>query len=170
MLQSTYNARALIIATSNLTTLRVNLAAYGGAERIKISKASMSNIKAPPVHKVILSQLATSSFMAAISLLFFGSIVAYSVLLGGLISALPNSYFALQAFRFSGARNAEKVVKSFMKGELGKIVFTVVLFALSFTLITNLNELALMSGFAVVHFMGVMASGLISFNPAVSKT
>ncbi len=130
----------------------------------------MSNIKAPPVYKVIVSQLAVTGFMAAISLLVVGSVVAYSVLLGGLISALPNSYFALHAFRYSGARSADKVVKSFIKGELGKIIFTVVLFALSFTLITNLNELALIAGFAIVHFVGVMTSGLMSYSPVVSKT
>lgn len=130
----------------------------------------MSNIKTPAVYKVIVSQLAATSFIAAISLLFFGSVVGYSVLLGGLISALPNSYFALHAFRYSGARSADKVVKSFIKGELGKIIFTVVLFALCFTFITNLNELALIGGFALVHFVGVMASGFISYNPAVGKT
>lgn len=108
--------------------------------------------------------------MALISLLFSGSIMAYSVLLGGLISALPNSYFAFHAFRYSGARNADKVVKSFIRGELGKIVITLVLFALSFTLITSLNELALILGFIATHFVGVMVSGLISYSPSGNKT
>ncbi|PCJ24280.1 MAG: F0F1 ATP synthase subunit I [SAR86 cluster bacterium] len=125
----------------------------------------MSNLKAPPVYKVIVAQLAMAAFIAIISLLFFGVIVAYSVLLGGLISALPNSYFALHAFRYQGARNAEKVVQSFIRGEIGKIVFTVVLFALSFTLITRLNELALILGFIFTHFVGVMMSGMISHLP-----
>ena len=94
--------------------------------------------------------------------------MAYSVLMGGLISALSNSYFALHAFKYGGARNAERVVKSFIKGELGKIVITIVLFALSFTLITNLNELALILGFIATHFVGVMMSGLISYSPSGS--
>lgn len=129
----------------------------------------MSNLKAPPVYKVIVAQLAATTLIAAISLLVFGVTTAYSVLLGGLISALPNSYFALHAFKFQGARNAEKVVKSFIKGELGKIIFTVVLFALSFTLITSLNELALILGFILIHFVGVIMSGMISYQPN-SKT
>lgn len=129
----------------------------------------MSNLKAPPVYKVIVAQLAATTLIATISLLFIGVTTAYSVLLGGLISALPNSYFALHAFKFQGARNAEKVVKSFIKGELGKIIFTVVLFALSFTLITSLNELALIIGFILTHFIGVMMSGMISYRPS-SKT
>ncbi|MDP6535110.1 MAG: ATP synthase subunit I [Gammaproteobacteria bacterium] len=125
----------------------------------------MTNLKAPPVYKVIVAQLVVTSFMAVLSLLLSGTVMAYSALLGGLISALPNSYFALQAFKFRGASNAEKVVKSFIRGELGKIGITLVLFALSFTLITNLNELVLILGFVTTHFVGVMVSGLISYSP-----
>lgn len=130
----------------------------------------MTNLKAPPVYKVIVAQFAVTSFIAVISLLLSGTVLAYSTLLGGLISALPNSYFALQAFKYRGASNAEKVVKSFIKGELGKIGITLVLFALSFTLITNLNELALILGFVTTHFVGVMVSGLISYSPTGDKT
>ena len=129
----------------------------------------MSNLKAPPVHRVILGQLAATGFMAAISLLFSGSIIAYSVLLGGLISALPNSYFALHAFKFRGARNADKIVKGFIRGELGKIVITVVLFAFAFALITSLNEVALIIGFVITHFVGVVMSGLINYSPTNNK-
>ena len=75
----------------------------------------MTNLRPPPVYKVIVAQLAATIFIAAVSLLFSGSVIAYSVLLGGLISALPNSYFAFQAFKYQGARNADKVVKSFIK-------------------------------------------------------
>ena len=130
----------------------------------------MTNLRPPPVYKVIVAQLAATVFIAAVSLLFLGNVNAYSVLLGGLISALPNSYFALQAFKYQGARNADKDVKSFIRGQLGKIGITIVLFALSFTLITNLSELALILGFITAHFVGVMMSGLISYSPTNNKT
>ena len=130
----------------------------------------MTNLRPPPVYKAIVVQLIATAFIATISLLFAGNVTAYSALLGGLISALPNSYFALQAFKFQGARNADKVVKSFIKGELGKIAITIVRFALSFTLITNLSELALILGFITTHFVGVMMSGFISYSPTSDKT
>jgi F0F1-type ATP synthase assembly protein I len=57
-----------------------------------------------------------------------------------------------------------------MKGELGKILITLVLFALSFALITNLNEIALILGFVITHFVGVMMSGFINFSPSGNKT
>ncbi len=130
----------------------------------------MSNLKTPPVYKVIIAQLAVTIFIAVISLLISGTVLAYSALLGGLISTLPNGYFALHAFRYQGARNAQNVVKGFIRGELGKIIITVVLFALSFTLITSLNELALILGFTLIHFVGVVMSGFISYSPSSNKT
>lgn len=130
----------------------------------------MSNLKPPPVYKVILAQLAATILIAVISLLVSDSIVAYSVFLGGLISALPNAYFVMHAFRYRGARSADKIVKSFAWGELGKMGLTLVLFALCFSLISNLHELALILGFIAIHFIGVMMSGLISYRPFNNKT
>lgn len=130
----------------------------------------MTNLKPPPVHKVIVAQLAAITLVAIVSLLFSGSIVAYSLLLGGLISALPNAFFAAQAFKYRGARNAKKVVKSFMRGEIGKIAMTIGLFALCFGLITTLNELALILGFMATHFIGIVASMRIDYTPTGKRT
>lgn len=124
----------------------------------------MTNLRPPPVYKVIAAQFVATGILALASLLLIGKVVAYSVFLGGVISALPNSYFVIQAFRFQGARNADRVVKSFIRGELGKIGITITLFALSFTLITNLSEIALILGFIVVQFAGVVMSGLVSYS------
>lgn len=64
---------------------------------------------------------------------------AYSVLLGGLISIAPNAYFARWAFRYSGARAASDVARSFYRGEAGKFVLTVVMFAGVFILVKPLS-------------------------------
>ena len=125
----------------------------------------MTNLRPPPVYKVIVAQFTTTGFLALSGLFLIDTVVAYSVFLGGVISALPNSYFVLQAFRFQGARNADRVVKSFIRGELGKIGVTIILFALSFTLITNLSEIALILGFIAVHFAGVVMCGFVSYSP-----
>ena len=103
----------------------------------------MTNLKPPSIYRVIVAQLAWTVLLSIAGLMAFEVVFGYSALLGGLISALPNSYFALHAFRYQGAQNAHKVVKGFIRGELGKIVFTGMLFALSFTLVTSLNEFAL---------------------------
>ena len=130
----------------------------------------MTNLRPPSVYKVIVAQLIWTVSLSLGCLSIFGVVAGYSALLGGLISAVPNSYFALHAFKFQGARNADKVVKSFIRGELGKIVFTGVLFALSFTLVTSLDELALIVGFVAAHFVGVVMSGIIDFSPTRKNT
>ena len=112
----------------------------------------MTNLKPPSIYRVIVAQLAWTFLLSIAGLMAFEVVFGYSALLGGLISALPNSYFALHAFKYQGARNADKVVKGFIRGELGKIVFTGMLFALSFTLVTSLNEFALIIGFITTHF------------------
>ena len=130
----------------------------------------MTNLRPPSVYKVIVAQLVWTVSFSLVCLSIFGVVAGYSALLGGLISAVPNSYFALHAFKFQGARNADKVVKSFIRGELGKIVFTGVLFALSFTLVTSLDELALIAGFVATHFVGVVMSGFIDYSPTRKNT
>lgn len=126
----------------------------------------MSNLKPPPVHRIIVAQLLASALLAAVFLVFSNAIAAYSALLGGLVSAVPNGYFAVQAFRFRGAQNAEKVVKSFRKGEVVKIMMTILMFAMIFTVVPNVEALALIVGFVAVLFTGIMMSGLIRYSPS----
>ncbi|MBE01391.1 MAG: F0F1 ATP synthase subunit I [Gammaproteobacteria bacterium] len=130
----------------------------------------MTNLKPPSIYRVIVAQLAWTVLLSIAGLMAFEVVFGYSALLGGLISALPNSYFALHAFKYQGAQNADKVVKGFIRGELGKIVFTGMLFALSFTLVTSLNEFALIIGFITTHFVGVVMSGFISYSPTRKNT
>ena len=119
----------------------------------------MTTFRTPPVYQVIVAQLlATALCAAAASLSGLGAALAVAVAAGGLISALPNGYFALQAFRYRGAGNADKVVRSFTKGEFGKIGMTLVLFALAFTLLPSGHEAALLAGFIAVQLVGVIAS------------
>ena len=73
----------------------------------------------------------------------FNSISAYSILLGGLIFWLPNTYFSVYAFRFHGASAAVQILRSMYLGEVGKFVLTLVGFALTFTTVQPLNVISL---------------------------
>ncbi len=117
-------------------------------------------------YKVILAQLIAPALLAATFLWTTDAAIARSVLAGGLISALSNSYFAVQAFRYQGADNADKVVRSFLKGEIGKIVIAVLLFALSFNFLEGLNVVALFSGFLFAHLIGISVAGWMIRDPA----
>ena len=51
-------------------------------------------------------------------------LMAVSALMGGLIQILPQAWFSRQAFKYAGASNVDKVVRSMYRGELGKVVMT----------------------------------------------
>lgn len=122
------------------------------------------------MYKVIVAQLAASVIIAAIFLIFSGVVTFYSGLIGGLISAIANSFFAKQAFRFGGASNAKLIVRSFMAGEVGKFIIVVGLFALSFAFIETLNAFAMIIAFVVVQLVGVIASAKMNYSPTMKKT
>lgn len=67
--------------------------------------------------------------------------------LGAGIAIAGSLYFALQAFRHAGARQAPQVVHSFYKGEAGKFVITVLLFAAVFAGVKPLQAGWLLTGF-----------------------
>ena len=85
-----------------------------------------------PVFPVLMAQLVVLLLAATLTWQWRGNVAGYSALLGGMIAWLPNLYFAHKAFRYSGARAAREIVRSFYPGEAGKLILTFVLFALTF--------------------------------------
>lgn len=75
-----------------------------------------------------------------------------SVILGGLISALPTAYFARMTFKYYGACAAKKIVNSFYKGEAMKIMLTVALFALVYKTLP-IEPFGFLAGFIAAQMM-----------------
>jgi len=116
----------------------------------------MSTIKAPPIHKVALTQ-AFILFLLVLAMAVFSSWPnAYSLLIGGLICLIPGTLFAIRAFKYRGARWADLIVKETFKGEAIKLFLMGAGFALSFIYVDPLNAVALFSGFVLVHITGVL--------------
>jgi len=122
---------------------------------------TVSTIKAPPIYIAFVIQFVLCVIAAGVIFFLFDLVAAYSILLGGFISIVPNGYFAWKAFRFRGARNTPLIVKSFYAGETGKLIMTGVLFALVFAGIKPLNELAVILSFLVTIAVGLVATGWI---------
>lgn len=101
-----------------------------------------ATIAKPPLGKLYALQTAILLALAA-GLLWIDRVTAYSVLLGGLISIAPNSYFARQAFRYRGASAARQVARGFYLGETGKFVLTATAFAVVFAAVKPLDVVAL---------------------------
>lgn len=110
-----------------------------------------------PVFPVLVVQLIVVLLLAAALWQWRGAVAGYSGLCGGLIAWLPNVYFAHKAFRFSGARAAQAIVRSFYAGEAGKLVLTAVLFALVFAGVKPLDALALFGAFLLTQLVNWFA-------------
>lgn len=109
----------------------------------------MTTIALPAVKKVALYQLALL-LPASAALLGWDTVVAYSVLLGGLIQLIPQAWFARQAFRYAGARRVQSIVSAMYWGETGKVVLSAMLFTTTFLLVSPLNVGALFGSFVAM--------------------
>lgn len=109
------------------------------------------------VFPVLLVQLLVVLLLALVLWQWHGAVAGYSGLCGGVIAWLPNVYFAHKAFRFSGARAAQAIVRSFYAGEAGKIVLTAVLFALTFAGVKPLEPLAVFGVFFLTQLVNWFA-------------
>jgi ATP synthase protein I len=116
----------------------------------------MSTIKAPPIRKITAYQLTLIVATSAALLILSGWVSAYSLLIGGLLSALPGALFASRVFKYRGARAAQKIVKELYTGQALKLVLMSAGFALSFYYVKPLNVVALFSGFILVHVTGLI--------------
>jgi ATP synthase protein I len=123
---------------------------------------TVSTIKAPPFYIALLVQLLFCLMAALVMFLLIDGVASYSILLGGLISIVPNGYFAWKVFRFRGARNTPLIVKSFYAGETGKLIMTGVFFALVFAGIKPLNEFAVIVSFILTIIVGLIATGWVN--------
>ncbi|MBM6550644.1 ATP synthase subunit I [Marinomonas ostreistagni] len=74
---------------------------------------------------------------------------AYSFFAGALASILPNLYMAWRVFGHAGTRAAKDVVRSFYRGESGKLVLTAILLSAVFIFIKPLVPGAVLAGFGV---------------------
>jgi ATP synthase protein I len=122
----------------------------------------MSTIKAPPIYKIAAYQLILIVATSAALLILSGQVSAYSLLIGGLLSALPGALFASRVFRYRGARAAHKIVKELYTGQALKLVFMSAGFALSFYYVKPLNVVALFSGLILVHITGLIVLARIT--------
>ena len=91
------------------------------------SRLAMSGIK---FAKTVLALQSLIAVFCTVVALYFGVTSALSALLGGLAAVLPNSVFAVFAFRFVGASKNQLVYKSFKTGSKLKLILTIVIFVL----------------------------------------
>ena len=80
--------------------------------------------------------------------------------MGAMASFLPNAVFSLFAFRFSGARQAQQVARSFSQGAKVKLAMTMSLFAIAF-IVVKVAPLPLFASYlavASVYYIALISS------------
>ncbi len=103
------------------------------------ASGSGAQLRKPPLKRVFAAQFLVLLMISAGLYLLLDNTTALSAWFGGLTALLPNIYFAHRAFRFSGARAATLVVRSFYQGEAGKVLLTAILFAGVFILLRPIS-------------------------------
>ncbi len=106
------------------------------------------------------SQALASILVPVVVLVAVDKNAALSALVGAWIATLANLYFALQAFRYSGARSSRQMVRAFYRGESGKFVIVMLLFIAAFKLLPGVGDNAayLFSAFFVVYGIAWIAA------------
>lgn len=120
-------------------------------------RAMPATIINAPTRYLATVQAITTLSLAALSLLVGSVVLAYSALLGGLLTLIPNAGFAILVFREGGARAMPAVVRNAFLGELMKLVMIGVGFGLVFVLVDPLHVIGLFTGFVFVHLAGLVA-------------
>ncbi|WP_020405474.1 F0F1 ATP synthase subunit I [Hahella ganghwensis] len=115
-----------------------------------LDSAAHSQIKRPPVYRVVIVQAFVTLTLAIVGW-SFSSVHGYSALLGGLICTLPNCYFAYRTFAYRGASAARHIVKNFYRAEAVKLGLTALLFGLVFKFVQPLEPGSLFLVFFIVQ-------------------
>jgi ATP synthase protein I len=119
-----------------------------------ISRA-VHKISRPPILRIYGFQCALV-LLASVILIPLDKVTAYSAVIGGMISVVPNVYFARQVFRYTGAAFAREVARSFYRGESGKFVTTLALFAATFVLVQPLQVFVLFLAYLSVMLLNAV--------------
>lgn len=99
----------------------------------------------------LLSQWLAAAFITIVILILAGKSAALSSMYGAIVSIIPTLIFARMLFRFQGARQARRIIRSLYVGEGLKLLCTALLFGL---VIRYLQPVwwALFVSFILVHF------------------
>lgn len=91
-----------------------------------------------------------------VSLLVYGlrPVLGQSIMAGACLYIIPQSYFALYAFRFRGARASRLIAQSFYRGEVGKYVLTLVGFACVFNSPASWSVATVFAAYVIALMLG----------------
>ncbi len=102
------------------------------------------------IRTIVAVQFGTALGMGLL-LLLFGAVVALSGLMGGLIAALANGYFAIRAFAPYRAQEPGRIASRMFGAEIQKLLLTGLMFVLVIKFITPLSIGALLGAYLFIQ-------------------
>lgn len=104
-------------------------------------------------YHLVLLQLLCVLIVALLGLLFYGKIVGFSILAGGLAYVLPNYIFVWRVFRYAGAQQMVAFLVAFLFGEMLKLILSAILVLLIVKYLPH-SLLSVLAGYisAIVSF------------------
>ena len=121
---------------------------------------SGAEIPRPSVARIILLEFLILVSAGALCSLY-ESAVAIAVLLAGVCYLIPRAWLAWSLFRYSGAKNAQRVARSLYRGEAGKFMLSCTLFALVFSFVSPLRVGVFFVSYAVMCVLGWVVSAVM---------
>jgi len=90
--------------------------------------------------------------IASITFLLVSKQAAWAVILGATAVILPQAVFGICCFRFSGALNSQQIWKSFVRGEVLKLLLSAGICGLCFHFL-KVDPLGFIMTFILMHFI-----------------
>jgi ATP synthase protein I len=118
---------------------------------VQKNKGNLKNNNDIGIIRILFLQITTIFFLTITFWLFDNKITAYSSLLGGLLSLIPNVFLAARLI--AAPRSAKALLRAAYIGEAGKVVLTFLLFGLVFVIVKPLDVKILFISFIVVQFV-----------------
>ncbi len=112
------------------------------------------DLSRPPIEKLLAVQAGALGALTLLAFLWRAE-TALSIALGGLAYLLPHAWFAWQATRYRGARQARKALAAFYRGEAGKYIMTGAIFATVFATVETLDLFALFGAYIGMTALGI---------------
>lgn len=121
-----------------------------------------------PVLKVVIIEFSIVLVLGVLLCVLY-PVIGLSTLVGGMIFVIPNTYFTFYAFRYSGGQWAPWILRSFYRGQAGKLVLVGVGFAMAFKLVNPLHPIALFGTFVFMNFVHILVAANISSSSSGSS-
>lgn len=115
----------------------------------------MGTISKPAVFRVCAHQLLLL-MLGTVVALFADVNIGVSILLGGLTQWVPQAWFSYQAFKYTGASQADNILTSIYRGEAGKLMLTASGCVLTFVGFGEVNVLAFFGALIIMILIQII--------------